>query len=545
VAEHETHRKLDVVGIGSMAVDRLHRPPRILVAGEKGILGDVEGQGSVKSYVGGVVLNHLGWARVLGLTTGIFGRQANDEAGRFLRAAMKRMGIETHIAIEGRASTVAEIFVDDAGERSIYMAPGTTLGTTAQHVREHHAEFIRRADRLSTEISQLPLAAVLEALSIAREAGIPTVLDLDVPPSEALAALGDRATLERVLALADVLKPSKLAGRELFPELGDQPLALARAVREHYANQAVLVTDGESGCAIASAEFEGLVPGRKVEAVDTTGAGDAFLGGLLAALHYGLGWQQAGALANACGAACVERMGAFPDDPAAARSRALALYAGPELELGPLPAAAMGPAVEEADGEVGLRVLDAAAREIGALRQRLPGGQLVAAAALVEASRAGGGRVHVTGVGKSEHVARYGASLLSSTGTPASFLHTTEALHGSLGQVVSGDAVIAISNSGTTQEVLQVVKALEAMGARIIAVAGDASSPLARRAQVLLEAGVSQEGGPLGLAPRASVAAQSLVLAALGAVLQERAGFSRADYAARHPAGALGRKARQ
>jgi arabinose-5-phosphate isomerase len=205
----------------------------------------------------------------------------------------------------------------------------------------------------------------------------------------------------------------------------------------------------------------------------------------------------------------------------------------------------MGPAVEEADGEVGLRVLDAAAREIGALRQRLPGGQLVAAAALVEASRAGGGRVHVTGVGKSEHVARYGASLLSSTGTPASFLHTTEALHGSLGQVVSGDAVIAISNSGTTQEVLQVVKALEAMGARIIAVAGDASSPLARRAQVLLEAGVSQEGGPLGLAPRASVAAQSLVLAALGAVLQERAGFSRADYAARHPAGALGRKARQ
>jgi arabinose-5-phosphate isomerase len=458
---------------------------------------------------------------------------------------MKRMEIESHIAVEGRASTVAEIFVDDAGERSIYMAPGTTLGTTAEHVREHHADFIRRAERLSTEVSQLPLDAVLEALSIAREAGIPTVLDLDVPPSEALTTLGDRETLERVLAAADVLKPSKLAGRELFPELGEKPLELARAVRERYANQAVLVTDGEAGCAIASAEFEGLIPGRQVEAVDTTGAGDAFLGGVLAALHHGLGWERAGALANACGAACVERMGAFPDDPAAARARALELYAGPELELGPLPACAGEPSAEETAGETGLRVLDVAARELGALRERLPGGQLLAAAELVEASRAGGGRVHVTGVGKSGHAARYGASLLSSTGTPASFLHATEALHGSLGQIVSGDAVIAVSNSGTSQEVLQTVAAAEALGARIIAVVGDLSSPLAERAQVLLDAGVGHEGGPLGLAPRASVAAQSLVLAALGAVLEERAGFSRADYAARHPAGALGRKARE
>jgi len=540
-----SERDLHVVGIGSMAVDRLYRPPRILAGGEKGILGDVEGEGPVKRYVGGVVLNHLGWARALGLATGIFGRQADDEAGRFLRAAMKRMEIESHIAVEGRASTVAEIFVDDAGERSIYMAPGTTLGTTAEHVREHHADFIRRAERLSTEVSQLPLDAVLEALSIAREAGIPTVLDLDVPPSEALTTLGDRETLERVLAAADVLKPSKLAGRELFPELGEKPLELARAVRERYANQAVLVTDGEAGCAIARAEFEGLIPGRQVEAVDTTGAVDAFLGGVLAALHHGLGWERAGALANACGAACVERMGAFPDDPAAARARALELYAGPELELGPLPACAGEPSAEETAGETGLRVLDVAARELGALRERLPGGQLLAAAELVEASRAGGGRVHVTGVGKSGHAARYGASLLSSTGTPASFLHATEALHGSLGQIVSGDAVIAVSNSGTSQEVLQTVAAAEALGARIIAVVGDLSSPLAERAQVLLDAGVGHEGGPLGLAPRASVAAQSLVLAALGAVLEERAGFSRADYAARHPAGALGRKARE
>ena len=107
-----TDTKLDVVGIGSMAVDRVHRSPRILAGGEKGILRDVgEGAGPVRSYVGGVVLNHLGWAAVLGLEVGIFGKQPDDEGGRFLRAAMNETGIETHIALEGSASTVAEIFV--------------------------------------------------------------------------------------------------------------------------------------------------------------------------------------------------------------------------------------------------------------------------------------------------------------------------------------------------------------------------------------------------------------------------------------------------
>ena len=130
-----------------MAVDRVHRSPRILGGEEKGILRDVAGAGPVREYVGGVVLNHLGWATLLGLRTGIFGLSADDAGWRFLRTAMDALGIEHHVATDGSASTVAEIFIDDAGERAIYMAPGATSETTPEHVREVHATFSRRPTR--------------------------------------------------------------------------------------------------------------------------------------------------------------------------------------------------------------------------------------------------------------------------------------------------------------------------------------------------------------------------------------------------------------
>jgi sugar/nucleoside kinase (ribokinase family) len=332
-------KKLDVVGIGSMAVDRIHRAPRILGGDEKGILREVEGSGPVRSYVGGVVLNHLGWAATLGLRTGIFGRQADDEGGRFLRAAMDRLGIERNIGLDGSASSVAEIFVDDDGARAIYMAPGATAETTAEQIRRRHVAFIQRARRLSTEVSQLPLAAAREALAIAREAGIPTLVDLDVPPADALAGLGDEAALEAVLRAADLLKPAKSAARELVPDAGSDPLAMARAMRSRFGNRAVVVTDGAAGCAIAADGFEGSVPASPVKVLDATGAGDAFLGGLLVALKHGLGWEAAGRLANACGAACAEKLGAFPDDPATARACARALHGARDPARSPLASA--------------------------------------------------------------------------------------------------------------------------------------------------------------------------------------------------------------
>ena len=533
---------LAVVGIGSMVVDRIRRVRRILGPEQKASVQLLEDGLPVRAFVGGVVLNHLGWAATLGLRTGIFGKQADDPEGRLLRNAMDRMGIERDLVLDGSASSTAEIFVDDAGERAIYMAPGATAETTAAHVARHHHDFIARARRVTTEVSQLPLPAVLAVLAQARAAGAQTLVDLDLPPSDAVPALGSAAELEAVLRGADLLKPSKCALAELFPEARGDALALARAARERFCNAAVVVTDGAAGCAIAARGFEGRVPAPAVEPVDTTGAGDAFLGGLLAGLEAGLAWPEAGALACAAGAACCEKLGAFPDDPRVARERVLALHTGPAPGLGAAPASRTseaGPHAREA-----LETMDVILEELMALRQAVDPAAFDAAVSLIRTAQEKDRRVHVTGVGKPEHVARYAASLLASTGTPATFLHATEATHGSAGQVAPGDVVIAVSNSGGTHELRRAVETVQALGARILGVSGRADSWLARASEVFLHAAVGREGGGLGLAPRASVAAEILVLAALSAALERARGFTAADYVARHPAGTLGDRLR-
>lgn len=149
-------------------------------------------------------------------------------------------------------------------------------------------------------------------------------------------------------------------------------------------------------------------------------------------------------------------------------------------------------------------------------------------------------RVHITGVGKPAHVAAYMASLISSTGTPTYFLHGTEAVHGSCGQLVANDVVICISNSGETAEMKATACAVRANGCKIIAVTGRPDSWLSRFADANLPAGVANEGGPLNRAPRTSILAEMLVLQALSVVLQEKRKMTPAEYVLRHPGGALG-----
>jgi arabinose-5-phosphate isomerase len=343
-----------------------------------------------------------------------------------------------------------------------------------------------------------------------------------------------------VLRAADILKPAKEAARALVPEAGTDALAIAEAMRKRLGSAVVVVTDGAAGCAISAEGVALRVPAYRVEqVVDSTGAGDAFLGGLLVALAAGMGWEDAAKLANACGAACVEKLGAFPDEPEQERERILARYDGAKLApwIGKSDA---GPSAAGADA---LAAFDVAVEELAALRKRLDPAVFERAVALIRETEAAGGRVHVTGIGKPEHVAHYAASLLSSTGTPATFLHGTEAIHGSAGQVVRGDVVIAISNSGAT-ELVVTADAVRTLGACVIAVTGNPHSPLAARADLVLEAGVEREGGGLGFAPRASVAAELLVLAALSAALESARGFTRAEYHARHLGGALGQKSK-
>ncbi len=163
-----------------------------------------------------------------------------------------------------------------------------------------------------------------------------------------------------------------------------------------------------------------------------------------------------------------------------------------------------------------------------------------AAAGIIWEAEKRGNRVHITGIGKPAHVASYMASLLSSTGTPTYFLHGTEAVHGSCGQLVPGDVVICISNSGETTEMKATARAIRNNGCKVIAVTGNAGSWLAQFADAQLVAHVDNEGGPLNRAPRASILSEILVLQGLSVVLQEKRGLTPAEYVLRHPGGILG-----
>jgi len=532
-------KRYDVAGTGSMVVDEIFLAKRIVAADEKGLLRADESGRVARRLVGGVTLNHLGWARVLGLSTAIFGKQADDANGRTLRDGMARLGIEPHIDLSGSASSFAQIYVDPSGSRAIYMARGATAEYTPEDVDKYHRPVIESAAIVTSEVSQVPLATVRRVFERARAAGARTVLDLDVPLDDAVPALGTRAELDEVLRLADWLKPSSAALDGIVAPGSARARALELA--EKTGAKLVALTLGPAG-SLVLAEGEAIaVPAPPLERViDTTGAGDAFLGGLLAGLSAGLDFESAARLGNACGGACCEQIGAFPDRPDEARVRVQELYAAQGGGALPLRGSATG-AAGGAGGELE-SFLEIAPRELAGAAARIDRAALCAAATLIRAAEEKGGRVHVTGVGKPEHLARYAASLLASTGTPATFLHGTEVTHGSVGQIRPGDVVIAISNSGETEELLRAVDALARFGGRIVAVTARRQSRLARVSELVLEVGVEAEGDGHGLAPRASILAQTLLLAALSVELQSARGFTRQDYGQRHPAGELGKK---
>ena len=166
--------------------------------------------------------------------------------------------------------------------------------------------------------------------------------------------------------------------------------------------------------------------------------------------------------------------------------------------------------------------------------------ELVAARELILNAEKNRNRVHVTGIGKPGHVAGYAASLLSSTGTPTYELHGTEAVHGSAGQVLPGDVVIAISNSGETTELKATVETLKSNGARLIALTGKADSWLAKQGDVSLIAGVKQEGDPMNKPPRASILAEMVMLQSLSILLQNAKNLTPQQYVKWHPGGSLG-----
>jgi arabinose-5-phosphate isomerase len=184
------------------------------------------------------------------------------------------------------------------------------------------------------------------------------------------------------------------------------------------------------------------------------------------------------------------------------------------------------------------QTFDIEARALQALGSRQGEGFVRA----VQAMLACRGRTIVMGMGKSGHVGRKIAATLASTGTPAFFVHPAEASHGDLGMVTAGDVVLAISNSGESDELAALLPALRRLSVTLVAMTGKPQSALARHADIVLSCAVDQEACPLNLAPTASTTAQMALGDALAVALLDARGFVEADFARSHPGGSLGRK---
>jgi arabinose-5-phosphate isomerase len=192
--------------------------------------------------------------------------------------------------------------------------------------------------------------------------------------------------------------------------------------------------------------------------------------------------------------------------------------------------------------KIGENVVRIEAEALRALADRLAGPMAEAFASAVECLYSCGGRVVVTGMGKSGLVARKIAATLSSTGTPALFMHPVEAVHGDLGMIVRGDIVLALSQSGDTEEILNLVPNIKRLDVKLVAMTGALRSTLAQAADITLDCSVAQEACKLGLAPTASTTTMVALGDALAVALAEKRGFKEEDFADLHPGGKLGKK---
>src|SRR5580658_3092377 len=270
----DTTAKVDVVGIGSCTVDYFAIVPRLLGPEEKINATRME------IHAGGVTANNLTQVARLGVSTGWLGLLGDDQNGLLIQKAFTedRMDLSGIEIVKGELSSLTWIPVDVSGERCIYMFPNVTGKISVYQVLHRFAPHIQAAKHFHTEASQLPIAPVKEAMQVAHDAKVRVIFDLDVSPSFfAESELGTQAELCSALRLVDVLKPCKAAARELTGEADYEKVAKAML---GLGPKIVALTLGADGCIIASSEKIAHVPALKVEVVDTTGAGDAFMGGL-------------------------------------------------------------------------------------------------------------------------------------------------------------------------------------------------------------------------------------------------------------------------
>ncbi|GAB5367291.1 hypothetical protein AAMO2058_001217600 [Amorphochlora amoebiformis] len=560
-------KAIDVVGCGSNVVDTFFKVRAMPEAGSKTYFADAM-KTLEEVVVGGVTLNHLAWAHLFGTSTGLMALQGYDANGELIRDRMDSLGVsKRYIDIShSHATSACHILLDPDGERAIIMAPASTSKIDSHAAKKYFELAIKQAKIVTTEISQVPLTGVQRLLDMSKEHGKLSMLDVDVPPSVAAtsANLGTLSETLQVVSSADILKPTIDAAPELLAlaatngqscDPRDSGIAVSRDLREiserlleTFGARMVAVTDGKNGCGLS---VEGgvteVIPGFPgVKQIDSTGAGDAFFGGLVAGIErFGIpksreDLQVVGSAASAAGAACVEILGGLPIEESRSRMVELAPDAVSQLSKPPSQPSKLRTELD-VDVSAGTSSLTRDCESLEILRKNGISGDFGALCRECGEAEKKGGRVLVTGIGKSGYVGRRLSASLASIGIPSHFIHASEWLHGDLGNAQPGDVVLIISNSGNSPELIPIPPLLQKKGVVCALLAGKRGGNVETSCDLVVIGVTRDEGEILGKVPAGSIVVQEAMCNAIIAQLVETRQTDLLTFAENHPGGNLGK----
>lgn len=523
-----------ILVVGSLVMDLIMSTEKFPSSGET-----VVGSSFAKAS-GGKGANQAVQIARLGGRVDMVGRIGDDIFGQDLIKACSdsHVNVDGIIQTENTASGISDVLLEiKKGEQTrnrIIMNPSANFKLTVDDV----LYLASTIETYSLVVLQFEITmAVNEYIArIAHENNIPVLLN--PAPS---APISDDFYSHLTYIAPNETEVRDLTGFTVIGVDGRPDIEALRKAATFFKSRGVknvIVTLGSNGVFFSGVSGEYLVPVIKnVVAVDPTAAGDSFIGAFSLAISNGVDTEKALLFGNLVASITVETLGAMPSLPTLSKAYAVALrkeVKGVNLVFETLNK--NNETIEDPLSVYRRIILEEVGKTIGNLNDDF----YTDAVNLIVGAQEKGKRIHITGIGKPAYVAQYLASLLSSTGTPTYFLHGTEAVHGSCGQLVKGDIVIAISNSGETAELKATVLAVKNNGCYILGVSGNANSWLAKQSTVHLLAGISREGGPLNRAPRSSILAEAIVLQGLSVILQARLGLSPTQYVKWHPGGKLG-----
>lgn len=534
------HKKPKLLVVGSLVMDLIVSSERLPETGET-VLGN-----GFRTATGGKGANQALQVKRLGADVSMVGCVGRDTFGTELTEALRREGVDvSHVTFtddcaSGIGSITLEARPGFALSSRIIVSPGANMTLNKENIVFLTNE-IADYDMVLLQL-EIPMEINEIVLRCASAAGVPVMLN----PAP-YAALSDE-----VFALASYLSPNETEAERLFgfsPRLGEdgvvkEDVERIRAFMKAHDVKKMLLTLGEHGAAYISADE--AVYCRSVEnacVVDPTAAGDSFIGTYCTTCCLGYSDADALFIANHTAAITVGGMGAQPSLPRLEEVLSSITKASAKIDPTLLSQLAEKDEILTSDTKRSSfdAFVESAAKETKEFLLELNYEELLSAAELIITARKNGKRIHVSGIGKPAYIAGYAASLISSTGTPAYFLHGTEAVHGSCGQLEREDVVIFISNSGETLEMKACIQAVKCNNCRVIGISGNRDSWLAKESDIHLMAHVGAEGGPLDRAPRNSILAEALVIQALSVMLQAHVGWDIKEYVKRHPGGMLGK----